>query len=91
MLPVYMRQQGVSSGYFPMIPSIDSTKNRLTRIIDNALPDRGNKALRDMAKEVIELSQHVKHDPTPTRLEAGIAADAVILLSNIIRRLDQTF
>jgi len=29
----------------------------------------------------------VKHRTTPTRRDAGIAADAVILLANILRRL----
>jgi hypothetical protein len=37
------------------------------------------------------LAHQVKHRPTPTRREAGIAADAVILLSNMLRRLDQEF
>jgi hypothetical protein len=33
----------------------------------------------------------VKHSTTPTRRESGIAADAVNLLANILRRVDQEF
>jgi hypothetical protein len=40
---------------------------------------------------VIELAHSVKHSSNPTRREAGIAADAVILLTNILRRVDQDF
>jgi len=32
----------------------------------------------------------VKHRASGNRKEAGIAADSVILLSNILRRLDET-
>jgi hypothetical protein len=31
----------------------------------------------------------MKHRGTPTRTEVGIAADAVILLANMLRRLDE--
>jgi hypothetical protein len=34
-------------------------------------------------------TQHVKHSHTPTRREAGIAADPVIQLANMLRRLDE--
>jgi hypothetical protein len=38
---------------------------------------------------VIEMAQEVKHRSTRNRREAGIAADSVILLANILRRLDE--
>jgi hypothetical protein len=44
-----------------------------------------------VANKIIELAHGVKHSATPTRREAGIAADAVILLANILRRVDQEF
>lgn len=39
----------------------------------------------------VELAHRVKHGETPTRRDAGIASDAVILLANILRRLEQEF
>ncbi len=43
----------------------------------------------DSPNKAAALAQHVKHAPTPTRREAGIAGDAVILLANLLRRLEQ--
>jgi hypothetical protein len=48
-----------------------------------------NAALRKLALAAIEYAQQVKHSTTPTRREAGIAADAVIQLVNLLRRLDE--
>jgi hypothetical protein len=45
--------------------------------------------MRKFARATIELAQAVKHRGTPTRTEAGIVADAVILLANMLRRLDE--
>jgi hypothetical protein len=44
-----------------------------------------------VANKVIELAHSVKHSTAPSRREAGITADAVILLANILRRVDQEF
>jgi hypothetical protein len=33
--------------------------------------------------------QKVKHNPTPTRRHAGVAADSVIMLANLLRRLHE--
>jgi hypothetical protein len=52
------------------------------------VPGSENATLRKLARSTIEYAQHVKHSGTPTRREAGIAADAVIQLANILRRLD---
>lgn len=70
-------------------PPVASTKQRLDRFVEDAAPGADNAALRKVARAVIELAQHVKHSTTPTRREAGIAADAVIQLANLLRRLDE--
>jgi len=69
-------------------PPVANTKQRLDRFIEDALPGSDNAALRKLARAAIEFAQHVKHSATPTRVEAGIAADAVIQLANLLRRLD---
>lgn len=68
-------------------PPVANTKARIERFIEDAAPGSSNAALRKLARSAIEFAQHVKHSNTPTRREAGIAADAVILLANILRRL----
>lgn len=70
-------------------PPTANTKLRLERFIEAAAERPSNLALRRLARAVIEMAQTVKHSETPTRREAGIAADAVILLSNMLRRLDE--
>jgi len=44
---------------------------------------------RVKTKNTAPYAQHIKHSETPTRREAGIAADAVIQLANLLRRLDE--
>lgn len=69
-------------------PPIASTKARLERFIEIELPGSENAEMRKLARASIELAQAVKHRrETATRLEAGIAADAVILLANMLRRI----
>ena len=68
-------------------PPIDKTKQRLGRFVEDAVPGPENAAIRKVAVATIEMAQHVKHSSTPNRREAGIAADAVIQLANILRRL----
>lgn len=70
-------------------PPVANTKQRLERFVEDAVPGSENATLRKLTRSVIEYAQHVKHSGTPTRREAGIAADAVIQLSNILRRLDE--
>lgn len=70
-------------------PPVANTKQRLDRFVDDAAPGPDNAAIRKLARAVIELAQHVKHSTTPTRREAGIAADAVIQLANLLRRLEE--
>lgn len=70
-------------------PPVAKTKLRIERFIDDAAPGSDNAALRKLARAAIEYAQHVKHSETPTRTEAGVAADGVILLANILRRLSE--
>jgi hypothetical protein len=70
-------------------PPVANTKQRLERFVEDAAPGPDNAALRKLARAAIEMAQAVKHSSTPTRREAGIAADAVILLANLLRRLDE--
>jgi hypothetical protein len=72
-------------------PPPDKTKQRLGRYVEDSLAGKDNEAIRAVANKVIELAHGVKHSATPTRREAGIAADTVILLANILRRVDQEF
>ncbi len=69
------------------VPPRDKTKQRIGRFVETALPDDAE--LRRLVNVAIELAQKVKHNPTPTRRQAGIAADSVIMLGNILRRLDE--
>ncbi len=68
-------------------PPAAKTKQRLTRYVELALPAASNAGLRKLLVASIEMAQQVKHDDTPTRREAGLAADSVILLAHLLRRL----
>jgi hypothetical protein len=70
-------------------PPRDKTKQRLGRFIEGALGGEANEKLRGVATKTIELAHEVKHRSTLTRCDAGIAGDAVILLTNILRRLSE--
>ena len=70
-------------------PPIAKTKQRLDRFVEDAAPGKANAEVRKAVKAVIELAQAVKHQSAPTRRDAGIAADSVIQLVNILRRLDE--
>lgn len=67
-------------------PSIASTKARLDRFIEVELVGSDNAELRKLARAAIEFAQAVKHRRAAvSRTEAGLAADAVILIANILR------
>lgn len=70
-------------------PAVDRTKQRLERFVEDSAPGPDLGELRGLARKAIEFAHHVKHSETPTRREAGIAADSVILLANMLRRLEQ--
>jgi len=71
--------------------SSDKTKLRIARYVEDSLAGTYNQAIRGVVVKTIELAHDVKHSMEPTRREAGIAADAVIMLANILRRVDQDF
>ena len=70
-------------------PRLTKTKQRLGRYIEDSVPGRSNAEIRGLAVKAIELAQSVKHRQTPTRRDADIAADAVVLVDNTLRRLEQ--
>ena len=72
-------------------PAVDKTKQRIGRYVEDSLAGKDNEAMRGVANKVIELAHSVKHSTQPTRREAGIVADSVIMLANILRRVDQDF
>ena len=72
------------------VPPVDKTKQRLGRYVEDSLGGATNVELRGLVTKAIEFAQKVKHD-LPSRREAGIAADSVILLANILKRLEQEF
>jgi hypothetical protein len=73
------------------VPPPDKSKQRIGRYVEDTLAGPEHEDLRALTNKAIEFAHHVKHSSTPTRREAGIAADAVILLANILRRLEQEF
>ena len=57
---------------------------------DPLTPEKRSQLMaRVKTKNTAPYAQHIKHSETPTRREAGIAADAVIQLANLLRRLDE--
>jgi len=68
-------------------PAEGKTKLRLERYVEAQLPGPDNVEMRKLARAAIELAEAVKHGRTPDRTKAGVAADAVILLANLLRRL----
>ena len=71
------------------VPAPDKSKNRIERYVEDSLAGEENESLRGVAKKVIELAHSVKHSQSATRRAAGIAADAVIMLAHILRRVEQ--
>ena len=69
------------------IPPVPNTKLRIGRFVEDAAAGPANQEVRKVARAVIELAQAVKHRSAPSRRDAGIAADSVIQLANILRRL----
>jgi hypothetical protein len=68
-------------------PSRGQTKNKFDRVIERALTGPENATLRRLARTLVELTQEVKHSQTTTRVEAGIAADSVVVFVNLMRRI----
>ncbi|MGO1320971.1 MAG: hypothetical protein ACTMIK_12070 [Galactobacter sp.] len=69
------------------VPPVSKTEVRIGAYIDDRLPGSTNKTLRDLVKTSGRLAHSLKHSERANRTSTGIAADAVILLANILRRL----
>jgi hypothetical protein len=69
------------------VPPRGNTKDRFDAVIVHAILGPDNDKLRKLARAVVEVAQDVKHRKTPCRRDAGIAADSVIALANLLRRL----
>jgi hypothetical protein len=69
------------------VPPVSNTKQRLDRYVEVELEGASNAELRKLARATIEFAQAVKHRGTGSRRDAGIAADSVIQLVNIMRRI----
>lgn len=68
-------------------PAVSQTKNRLTRIVEVDADADGSTEIATLAKATIEVAHAVKHNAAGSRTRARVAADAVIQLANIVRRL----
>jgi hypothetical protein len=68
-------------------PPVAKTHMRITRFVEDALAGSGNVEVRGLVRKSAELAEAVKHRSVATRRDAGIAADAVIMLANILRRV----
>ena len=68
-------------------PPVDKTNLRIGRFLEDVVGGAENEAVRAVAVKAAALAHSVKHRDAPTRRDTGIAADAVILLSNILRRI----
>lgn len=67
-------------------PPVANTKARLGRVVDVELPGSQNVELRKVVRAAIELAQATKHRRNGDRRSAGMAADAVLLVVNLVRR-----
>lgn len=68
-------------------PPVDKTDLRIGAYIAERMGGKENEELRGLVKKASAFAHKVKHSPRADRVNAGIAADAVILLANILRRL----
>ena len=82
---VYNPSRHLQEGEFE--PQVSNTKQRLDRYVEVELEGAANAELRKLARATIEFAQAVKHRGTGSRRDAGIAADSVIQLVNIMRRI----
>lgn len=69
------------------VPPVSNTEIRIGAYIDQRLPGSANKTLRGVVQRSGRLAHSLKHSEKANRTSTGIAADAVILLANILRRL----
>ena len=70
-------------------PPVANTKQRIERFVEVELAGAAEADLRRLVRSAVEFAQSVKHSATSCRRDAGIAADAVLLLANILRRVSE--
>jgi len=70
-------------------PGRDDAKRRIGLYVDAVTAGRGSafSEIRKLGASCARLAEAVKHAGAPTRVEAGIAADATIQLVQLVRRL----
>ncbi|MCB5291511.1 hypothetical protein [Arthrobacter sp. SO3] len=82
---VYNRERHLRDGETE--PPIGNTKMRIERYVEVELDGASSAELRKLVRASIEFAQAVKHRGSGSRRDAGIAADGVIQLANILRRI----
>jgi hypothetical protein len=72
-------------------PGPDDAKRRIGFYVDAVTRGRGRAfaEIRKLVDPTARLAEAVKHAAEPTRVEAGIAADATIQLVNLLRRVSE--
>lgn len=68
-------------------PPADKTNVRIGAYISATLPGSANEDLRGLLKKSSAVAHNIKHSQSPSRRDAGMIADAVILLANLLRRI----
>lgn len=84
---VYDPAKHVRAGEEPL--AYGKTKDRFDRYIEESLPGASNASLRKIARGAVEFSQALKHGSITTRKNVGVLGDSVILLANMLRRLEE--
>lgn len=67
---------------------VDKTKSRIGRYVERTCGGAEHEALRSLVTATVNFTQRVKHG-SGNRRDAGMAADSVILLANLLRRLQE--
>ncbi|WP_346924473.1 hypothetical protein [Rothia sp. (in: high G+C Gram-positive bacteria)] len=86
---VYDPDKHVRPGEEPL--GYGKTKDRLDRYIEDSLPGPKNASPRKIAKGAVDFSQALKHGSITTRKNAGLLGDSVILLANMLKRLEEEY
>ena len=70
-------------------PAVDKTNIRIGAYISRRLPGKENEEIRGLANKASAVAHRMKHSSRADRTRTGICADTVILLANILRRLQE--
>lgn len=63
----------------------DRTKNRIMTFLDSCAGGSANDDLKKIASHAFDLAHGVKHDRQPSRMKAGSAASAAIMIVGMVR------